>query len=353
MSSRVDAPDIMLPTTDQPTGRKWSFPTPLRWLVAVLVMVATVIAIASRFLPPTTDTAPPILTTKLPPLFDDIEERTFRYFWDTADPKTGLVPDRYPTPSFVEHRGGRIRAHRLPDRRRARLRHARRGARARAHNVALLSLGAAGRERHRRGGLQGLLLPLPRHEDGPAIGTDRVVDRRHGAASRRRALRPVLFRRRPTRRKPRSARLADEIYRRVDWRWAQARPPAISPRLVAGIRDSSSTTGCGYNEAMLVYILALGSPTHPVEPTAWEEWRRGYEHYWGELYGQPHLTFTPLFGHQYSHVWIDFRGIVDGPHAQRRPRLLRELPARDLCAARLCDRKSACAGRATARTCGD
>jgi hypothetical protein len=31
------------------------------------------------------------------------------------------------------------------------------------------------------------------------------------------------------------------------------------------------------------------------------------------LYGQPHLTFTPLFGHQYSHVWIDFRGIVDGP----------------------------------------
>jgi hypothetical protein len=37
----------------------------------------------------------------LPPLFDTLQERTFRYFWDTADPDTGLVPDRYPTPSFA------------------------------------------------------------------------------------------------------------------------------------------------------------------------------------------------------------------------------------------------------------
>src|SRR5687768_12808723 len=36
----------------------------------------------------------------LPPVLEELQRRTFRYFWDTADPQTGLVPDRYPTPSF-------------------------------------------------------------------------------------------------------------------------------------------------------------------------------------------------------------------------------------------------------------
>ncbi len=37
---------------------------------------------------------------RLPPLFDDLQERTFRFFWETANPANGLVPDRHPTPSF-------------------------------------------------------------------------------------------------------------------------------------------------------------------------------------------------------------------------------------------------------------
>jgi hypothetical protein len=60
---------------------------------------------------------------------------------------------------------------------------------------------------------------------------------------------------------------------------------------------------------MILYVLALGSPTHPVDPAAWEEWTSTYK--WGEFYGQTHVNFSPLFGHQYSHVWIDFRGIQD------------------------------------------
>jgi hypothetical protein len=65
----------------------------------------------------------------------------------------------------------------------------------------------------------------------------------------------------------------------------------------------------GYNEAMLLYVLALGSPTHPVRPEAWEVWTETYR--WGSFHGEPHVGFGPLFGHQYSHVWIDFRGIRD------------------------------------------
>jgi hypothetical protein len=62
---------------------------------------------------------------------------------------------------------------------------------------------------------------------------------------------------------------------------------------------------------MLLVILALGSPTFPVEPAAWQKWVSGYEDDWGTSFGQEHLRFPPLFGHQYSHVWVDFRGIQD------------------------------------------
>jgi hypothetical protein len=104
--------------------------------------------------------------------------------------------------------------------------------------------------------------------------------------------------------------LAEDLYARVDWRWAQPRPHAIS-------HGWSPESGFlpydwrGYSEAMLVYILALGSPTFPADPRAWAEWTRGYDDDWGTHFDQEHLFFGPHFGHQYSHIWIDFRGIQD------------------------------------------
>src|SRR4029078_8026551 len=72
-------------------------------------------------------------------------------------------------------------------------------------------------------------------------------------------------------------------------------------------------TGCGagtrYTEAMIMYIIALGSGTHPVPPSDWNTWTSGY-HYIGQD-GYTYVNFRPLFGHQYSHCWIDFRGIKD------------------------------------------
>jgi hypothetical protein len=102
--------------------------------------------------------------------------------------------------------------------------------------------------------------------------------------------------------------LADSIYYRVDWQWAQARPPAVS----MGWHPESGFINAdwiGYNEAMILNILALGSPTHPVDSTTWNKWVSGYQ--WGTYYGQSFVQFAPLFGHQYSHVWIDFRDIAD------------------------------------------
>jgi hypothetical protein len=60
---------------------------------------------------------------------------------------------------------------------------------------------------------------------------------------------------------------------------------------------------------MIVYVIALGSTTHPAADGAWEKWCSPYR--WGTFHGQEHLGFAPLFGHQYSQVWIDFRGIQD------------------------------------------
>jgi hypothetical protein len=65
----------------------------------------------------------------------------------------------------------------------------------------------------------------------------------------------------------------------------------------------------GYNEAMVLYLLALGSPTHPVPATTWMTWTSGYQ--WQTWYGYTYVNFPPLFGHQYSHCWFDFRNRPD------------------------------------------
>ncbi len=101
---------------------------------------------------------------------------------------------------------------------------------------------------------------------------------------------------------------ADSLYRRVDWRWAQVRPPRIS----MGWKPDHSFLSYdwhGFNEAMLLYILALASPTSPLDPSAWREWTSTYN--WGRFHGQEHVNFAPLFGHQYSHLFVDFREIQD------------------------------------------
>src|SRR3546814_13692624 len=77
------------------------------------------------------------------------------------------------------------------------------------------------------------------------------------------------------------------------------------------MRISDGSSDVCSSDLMLVYILALGSPTHPIEPDAWAAWTSTYDRSWGHFEGQEYLSFAPQFGHQYSEVWIDFRGIQD------------------------------------------
>ena len=65
----------------------------------------------------------------------------------------------------------------------------------------------------------------------------------------------------------------------------------------------------GYNEALILYVLGLGSPTHPLPQKSYHAWTSTYR--WKKLYGHTFLYAAPLFMHQLSQLWIDFRGIQD------------------------------------------
>lgn len=102
--------------------------------------------------------------------------------------------------------------------------------------------------------------------------------------------------------------LADTLYRRADWTWATHGGEGIahSWRPETGFNRS---TWRGYDESAFLVMLALASPTHPVHDGMWEYWLGPVV--WAEYCGAEFISFAPLFGHQYSFCWIDFRGIRD------------------------------------------
>lgn len=105
-------------------------------------------------------------------------------------------------------------------------------------------------------------------------------------------------------------RLSQAIYERVEWDWAVVRPDRIS----MGWHPETGYIPADwhiFNEGMLTLLLAIGSPTHPVPPAVWTEWCSVYDRSWTDKWGPAHLHFAPLFGHQYSHMYVDFRGIRD------------------------------------------
>lgn len=102
--------------------------------------------------------------------------------------------------------------------------------------------------------------------------------------------------------------LADGLYRRADWQWAQNQGATVTH----GWKPESGFLKYrweGYNEALLLYILGLGSPTHALPQNAYAAWTASYR--WEQCYGYHYLYAGPLFTHQLSHIWVDFRGIQD------------------------------------------
>src|ERR1039458_2301921 len=102
--------------------------------------------------------------------------------------------------------------------------------------------------------------------------------------------------------------MADTIFNRVDWNWMARGTNAVS---MGWFPSGSFIAGnwIGYDEGMILYLLGLGIATNPLPASAWTKWTSGYT--WATYYGESFVPFPPLFGHEYSHCWIDFRHIAD------------------------------------------
>ena len=250
----------------------------------------------------------------LPPLdnaalLDDLERRSFAYFWDTTDPATGLVPDRWPTPSFasVAAVGFALTAYPIGVARGWVTRE-----QAAARTLATLRFFAnapQGPQAAGMAGYKGFFYHFLDMQTGTRFGNVELstVDTALLLAG---ALHCQSFFDGSSATEQLIRSLADALYGGVDWPWAQVRPPSIGH----GWRPESGHIASdwkGYNESMLVYLLALGSPTYPVAADAWAAWTSTYDRSWGSEYGQTYLRFPPLFGHQFTHAWVDFRGLQD------------------------------------------
>ena len=248
----------------------------------------------------------------LPSFFAELEERTFRFFWDCADPDTGLMPDRWPTPSFcsIAAVGFALTAWPLG---------AERG---------WVSRGEV-RERTLR--TLRFLAQLPMGEAAHGVAGHKgffyhFLDMKTGLRFANCELSSVdtaLFHMgalfaagwfdadHPDEAEIRT--LAQGLVDRAEWPWFQSHGTLIS----MGWHPESGFIERGwdgYNEGKMVYVLALGSGSHPVPDTSWREsWCATYPRFWRGEGAQRRLAFAPLFGHQYSECWIDFRGIYDAP----------------------------------------
>ena len=246
----------------------------------------------------------------LPDFYEDIEQRTFRFFWETVNRSNGLVPDRWPTPSFssIAAVGFALTAYPIG---------VERGwcTRAEARDLTLTTLrffwnAPQGPDPTGTTGYKGFFYHFLdmerglRHRDVELSSVDTTI-----------LLMGVLFagqyygRDDPAEREIR--RLADAIYARADWNFFRSDGrDAISMGWHPG-QQLLDASWVGYNEGMFVNVLALGSPTHPGPADLWQQWTSRYPAFWRGEGPTRHVGFGPLFGHHYSHIWIDFRGIRD------------------------------------------
>lgn len=111
---------------------------------------------------------------------------------------------------------------------------------------------------------------------------------------------------------------ADSLFGRIDWNWMLNGGSSLSMGWFPESGHSGQSANgflnarwIGYNEAMILYILGIGANVNPIPASSWLSWTSGYNWFYSSWLNDYHVTFPPLFGHQYSHCWVDFRAIAD------------------------------------------
>jgi hypothetical protein len=230
---------------------------------------------------------------------EDLEHRSFRYFWEQGDPHTGLVLDRTRTdgsPADENHRS-------------------------------VASIAATGF------GLTVLCIAAERRWVQPIAVRERVrntlrffaeralqehgwfyhwLDVKSGERKWRSEVSSIdtalliagaLTARQYFHGDAEIVHLATRIYERIDFPWMLNGDPTL---LAMGWHPETGfikSRWDDYSEHTMLYLLAIGSPTHPITPDSWYAWKRNWNHYDGYTY----LGKTPLFTYQYSQAWVDYR----------------------------------------------
>lgn len=251
----------------------------------------------------------PSPSAKSQAFLNKLEHDTFNFFWETTNPDNGLTPDRYPDTKFssvaavgfalssylVGVHNGYITRKQAADRTLTTLRF----------------LWNAPQDSSSRNvtGYKGFYYHFLYMDNGYRYQQVELstIDTSLLMAG---VLSSQTFFNKDNLQEQRIRAYADSLYRRIDWQWAESKknPPLIS----MGWRPEKGFIQHdwkGYNEAMILYVLALGSPSHSIPARAWDKWTSTYN--WASYQGYQYVNFGPLFGYQYSQVWIDYRGIQD------------------------------------------
>jgi hypothetical protein len=272
-----------------------------RLLAAVLIGALAVISASAQVKRRVTSATLPASDDAF---LEDLSRRAFLYFWEQADPHTGLVLDRSKTdgkPSDENHR-------------------------------TIASIASTGF------GLTALCIAAERHWVEPAKARERVAatlrffaeraTNEHGwfyhwmdaATGERRwqseissidtalLLGGVLAARGYYRNDAEIKRLAAAIYQRIDFAWMLAGHPTLLSHGWKPETGFLNSRWADYSEETMLYLLAIGSGTHPITKDAWYTWRRDWMTFGGFRYV---ASAAPLFTHQYSHAWVDYRGRRD------------------------------------------
>jgi hypothetical protein len=255
------------------------------------------------------DTAVPPIASAMPwdPFLDTLQVRTLRYFLDVTPRATGLAPDRWPTPapSSVAAVGFALTSYPIAAERNM----IKRTEAADRVLTTLKFLSNLPQSEHVSGtsGFKGFFYHFIDCRTGERAWKCELSTIDTGLL-----LAGVLFCQSyfdgGDAVEDSIRALADSLYRRVDWTWFCGTRKGLMTGWYPE-RGFLEHTWTGYNEAFVLYLLALGSPTHPIPDWYMRTWYDTYK--WGSFNGIEHLGFGPLFGHQYSHCWIDFRGIRD------------------------------------------
>ena len=273
------------------------------------LLQASSLLIGSSMLP-LRATARQARSRSLPPFYEEIEQRTFRWFWDHVNRRNGLVPDRWPSPSFssIAAVGFALPAYAIG---------AARGwcSRLEARDLTLTTLrffwdAPQGAEPTGTTGHKGFFYHFLDMNSGVRF-RDTELSSVDSTILLMGALFAGQYYDRGDSDEREIRRLSTALYERADWNFFRSDGrKAIS----MGWHPESGlipANWVGFNEGMFVNILALGSTTHPGPADLWQQWTAPYPDFWRGRGPTRRLAFAPLFGHQYSHIFIDFRGIRD------------------------------------------